>query len=285
MTTDTVKTNNVTAETIIEAKSLGCLAGHQYLLQNIDWTVRKGEQWVVFGMNGCGKTTLLSTIAGYRPFTHGKLKVFGETYTQDNVLALRRRIGWVSSSFFDRYYHKEPSLNIVLSGKFGTLGLRDGITDADIIRAKKLLRAFRLGDKINQPFHLMSKGERQNVLIARALLGQPDLLILDEPCSGLDILARDHLLDTVTYLADNTDVTIIYVTHYTEEITPVFDKTMLLSHGRVYAQGVTKDLFTGDVMERFLGYPVEIMPREHGRFQVHAQMAESVDRQLGGVLR
>lgn len=269
---------------IIEAKGLSCLVGHQYLLHNINWQVHSGEQWVVFGMNGSGKTTLLSIIAGYRPFTHGSLKVFGETYTQDNILAMRQKVGWVSSSFFDRYYHKETPLEIVLTGKFGTLGMRGAISDKDVIRTQKLLTAFRLGDKINQPYQLLSKGERQNVLIVRALFSKPELLILDEPCSGLDILARDRLLDTVGFLAEKSKITIIYVTHYTEEITPIFDNALLLSHGRIYAQGKTKALFTPDAMEKFLGYPVQILPRENGRFQVHAQMRTAISNELGGVL-
>ena len=269
---------------IIEANGLGCLIGRQYLLHNINWKVYKGEKWVVFGMNGSGKTTLLSTIAGYRSFTHGHLRIFGNEYSQDNILDLRRKIGWVSSSYFDQYYKNETALNIVLTGKFGTLGLRGDITNDDLICARRLFGIFRLEDKINQPYRMMSKGERQNVLIMRAFFGNPEILILDEPCSGLDVLARDHLLDITEYLAEHTNITIIFVTHYSEEILPIFDKTILLSHGRIYAQGNSKDIFKEKILQKFLSYPVSITPQDKGRFKINAQVERSVMEELKGVL-
>ena len=134
----------------------------------------------------------------------------GETYSHENMLALRKRIGWVSGSFFEQKYTKESALDIVLSGKFGTLGLERGIRDEDIKRARDLLCQCHLAEKIEQPFHLMSKGERQNVLIARALLAQPDILLLDEPCTGLDILAREQLLFNLKEMAQQENLTIIY---------------------------------------------------------------------------
>lgn len=236
---------------IIETEKLCCRTGQRYLIGDISWRVAQGEHWCVFGMNGCGKTTLLSTIAGFKQPTGGVLRVFGEAYSAENVLAHRRRIGWVSSSFFDQYYHKESALSIVLSGKTGGFGLDETITAQDIKRAKALLSELRLAERINHPFGLLSKGERQNVLLARALLASPDILILDEPCSGLDVIAREYVLGMVQELAANTDITVIYVTHYTEEILDIFQHTLLLKNGRVYAQGRTEELFTQERLSRF----------------------------------
>ena len=260
---------------IIEAKHLSCKVGYRYLLQDINWTVNKGEHWVVFGMNGCGKTTLLSIIAGFHAETHGTLNVFGEPYTKDNILEFRRRIGWVSSSFFDKNLTQESALDIVLSGKFGTLGLGYPITNQDVIKAQHLLQELRLGDKVNRPFHLMSKGERQNVLIARAFMGNPEILVLDEPGTGLDVFAREYLLNTIEQLAQKTDMTLIYVTHYTEEILDVFDQCLLMRDGVVYQQGATKALFTQENMSEFLQYPVTI--EQHGdRMQVRMQVESNL---------
>lgn len=103
-------------EIVIDLKNLSCQAGYQYLLRDINWQVGCGEQWVVFGQNGCGKTTLLSIVAGYKGYSSGELKIFGEEYTAENILRLRKRIGWISSSFFDKYYTTETVLDIVLSG-------------------------------------------------------------------------------------------------------------------------------------------------------------------------
>ena len=254
-------------ELVIDVKNLELKAGYRYLLKDINWQVERGENWVVFGMNGSGKTTLLSVLAGYKQATAGNFTVLGETYSAENILNLRRRIGWVSGSFFDQKYTRESALDIVLSGKTGALG-RDKqlISDEDIKQAKRLLTELRLGDKIYQPFHMMSRGERQNVLIARALLAKPALLLLDEPCTGLDILAREHLLNTLKDLAHNSDMTIIYVTHYTEEILlDLFKKTMLLKDGMSFAQGETTALFNDALFSDFMDAPTHISKRAwHG---------------------
>ena len=257
---------------IIETEKLCCRTGQRYLIGDISWQVAQGEHWCVFGMNGCGKTTLLSTIAGFKQPTGGVLRVFGEAYSAENVLAHRRRIGWVSSSFFDQYYHKESALSIVLSGRTGGFGLDETITDQDIKRAKALLSELRLAERINHPFGLLSKGERQNVLLARALLASPDILILDEPCSGLDVIAREYVLGMVQELAANTDITVIYVTHYTEEILDIFQHTLLLKNGRVYAQGRTEELFTQERLSDFLDHPVVVQRDGRGRVQVSAEV-------------
>lgn len=239
---------------VIDTANLSLKAGHRYLLNDISWQVKRGEHWIVFGMNGCGKTTLLSILAGFKQATQGNVRVLGETYTADTILALRKRIGWVSSSFFDQIYSREAALDIVLSGKFGTVGLDMDICDADIKKAKLLLQELHLTGKMYRPFHLMSKGERQNVLIARALMGNPEILMLDEPCTGLDIGAREYLLSTVKDLANDSKITIIYVTHHTDEIMPeVFRKTLLLKDGMAYQKGATEELFASAVLSDFLG--------------------------------
>lgn len=112
----------MSSETIVEVKNLSCLSGSQFLLNNISWTIKQGEQWIVFGRNGCGKTTLLSIVAGYKQFSSGKLTVFGQSYSAENILDIRKQIGWISSSFFDKYYHEEAVLDIVLSSLSGRPG-------------------------------------------------------------------------------------------------------------------------------------------------------------------
>ena len=243
---------------VIELNNVSCKAGYQYLLRDITWQVKPGEHWVVFGMNGSGKTTLLSMIAGFKHFTSGTIRLFGEEFSNDNILAVRKRVGWVSSSFFDRYYTKESALNIVLSGKYGTLGLGEDIILEDVLLAKKLLVELKLGDKIDRTFDMLSKGERQNVLIARALFSDPDILILDEPCSGLDVYNRSYLFSTIEALSQKKDLTIIYVTHYVEEIIPLFDQALLLKNGHTFAQGRTEELFTDAKMQALLGYPAQV---------------------------
>lgn len=264
---------------VIEVKNLCCKSGYRYLLHNINWEVQKGEHWIVFGMNGCGKTTLLSIIAGYNDFTAGSVKVFGESYTNDNILEHRKKIGWVSSSFFDKYLSWESALNIVLSGLTGTLSINFDIQDGDVKRAKRLLKALRLGDKINQPFCLMSKGERQCVLIARALLSNPEILILDEPGTGLDIYAREYVLKTVEDLALHTDMTLIYVTHYAEEILPMFDKTLLMREGKLYCQGKTEDIMRSEQFSDFLRYRADVQ-KTGDKYDIQLDVEYGLDKSI-----
>lgn len=246
------------AEPIIQVRDLCCLSGSQYLLNNINWQVNKGEQWIVFGRNGCGKTTLLSIIAGYKKFTYGQLEVLGESYTEENILELRKKIGWVSGSFFDKYYHEETVKCIVLAGLTGTLGVKFDITDEEIVKAKELVEELGIGNKFDMPFDMLSKGERQNVLIARAFMTSPEILILDEPGTGLDVLARERLLNMMQALAKKKNTTLIYVTHYLEEILSSFDKCLLLRNGAVFRIGATKELIQSDNLSDFFNYPVRI---------------------------
>lgn len=253
---------------IIETNQLCCRSGRRYLIESLDWQVRRGEHWCVFGPNGCGKTTLLSIVAGYHQPSSGTVRVLGQPFANENIRALRRRIGWVSSSFFDRYFRLESALAIVLSGKVGGFGLDEGITSEDVKRAKALLGQWRLADKADRPFALMSKGERQSVLLARAFMSPPELLILDEPCSGLDIAARRQVLETVRQVADGGATTVIYVTHYAEEILPLFGHTLMLKDGRAYAQGQTDALFRSEVLGDFLGQPVTVCQDARGWRQI-----------------
>ena len=250
-------------ETVIALSNVCCKAGYKYLLKDINWEVKKGDHWVVFGMNGSGKTTLLSIIAAFRHYTSGNVKVFGKPFNNENILETRKKIGWVSASFFDKQFSKESALDIVLSGKCGTLGLNNDITLKDVKLAKALLTELQLGNKIDNTFDMFSKGERQNILIARALISNPDILILDEPCAGLDIYNRSYLFSTIEELSQKKDLTIIYVTHYAEEILPIFDKMLLLRNGHVFAKGFTKELLCDDVMKNFLGHEVTVKQQDN----------------------
>ncbi len=258
-------------QTVLKANNLCYKSGRRYLLNHINWEVKKGEHWLIFGMNGSGKTTLLSTIAGFKSATSGQLEVLGQHYDSACIYALRKKVGWISSSFFDRFYREESALHIVLSGLTGTFNVDDTIRDGDVRYAKALLRELRMGEKLHQPFGLMSKGERQNVLIARALITQPEILLLDEPGTGLDVYARAHMLNTVRMLAENGSATILYVTHYPEEIQPFMNKTLLLKNGRAFAQGDTTAVLTGENLSALLNEPVEVHRKEDGTFGMTAQ--------------
>ncbi len=265
----------MTAVPIIKLEKVGYKTGYRYLLQDISWDIHAGEHWVIFGMNGSGKTTLLSIITGFKHYTEGNMRVFDEEITNENILAIRKKIGWVSASFFDKHYSKESALHIVLSGKCGSLGLDNSITLQDVRYAKELLEELQLGDYTNHTFDMLSKGQRQNVLIARALLANPEILILDEPCTGLDIYNRSYLFRTIEALSKRKELTILYVTHYVEEILPLFDNTLLLRNGRIFAQGKTDALLNNKIMNTFLGYEVEVQ-MINGSYNLQVQAESSM---------
>ena len=255
-------------EPIIQVEKLCCQSGNRYLLRDITWQVNRGEQWVVFGLNGSGKTTLLSIIAGYKSHTAGTVKVFGAEYSEENILSIRKKIGWVSSSYFDKYYTKESALDIVLSGLCGTLGKDSTVVPNDYIRAKELLREWNMDRKYDFPFYTMSKGERQNVLIARALISNPEILVLDEPGTGLDVLAREQLLRKISLFAKEHNLTIIYVTHYPEEILPVFDNCMVLQRGKMVDIGLIKEVMSSERLSKTLETDVTMQYMQDGRMDL-----------------
>lgn len=266
---------------VLEMNNLCCRLGKRYLLQDVTWQVQRGQHWAVYGPNGCGKTTLLSIAAGYRHYTNGTLRVLGQPYSNENILALRQKIGFVSSAFFDSQYSRESLLDIVLSAKTGGLSPDHTVTLDDAIFAEKLLKSLHLGGKLKRQFDMLSKGERQNVLIARALFTRPELLILDEPCSGLDVYNREYLFSTLQALAPR--VTLIYVTHYLDEISPLFAHTLLLKNGAVFAQGGTHTLLTSDCISRLLGYPLTITTDDDQRRHIHlTAQSDMVNLLYGG---
>ncbi len=236
---------------LMQAKNITVKKGSKYILQDINWTIENGENWVLFGLNGCGKTTLLSILAGYQTAREGESFLFDEQVNKENFLALRRKVGFVSSSFFDRYLHQETVQDIVWAGKFGTLGLVDEITDEDVRKGKAILCELGLKDKMRYPYDCLSKGQQQRVLIARALMAEPEILLLDEPCSGLDIVARERFLHNIQDIAEDRNIAIVYVTHHTEEILPFFNKAALMKNGELFAQGDIKEVFSDDVLTKF----------------------------------
>lgn len=265
---------------ILRANKLGCKSGHKYLLKGIDWEVKIGEHWLVFGMNGCGKTTLLSIMAGFKQHTEGIVERFGQSTSADTALSDRKNIGFVSASFFGKLYGNESAINIVLSGLSGTLGIDGEIPLDEIKRAKSLLDTFHLGDRTDYPFSMFSKGEQQSILIARALVNNPPLLILDEPCTGLDIYNREYLFETIIELSKRKDLSIIYVTHYVEEIIPIFTKTLLLKGGMLFCKGNTPEIITSEVFTSFIDYPVKISQDENNRYIIKLECKSNLVNKL-----
>lgn len=232
----------------------------KWILQDIHWQIKKGENWVLFGLNGSGKTAILNLLNAYYFPTKGKIEVmgmeFGKTYLGEK---LRMQIGFVSSSLQEKFYPSDNSFEVVLSGAFASIGLYETPTDQMRKKAITLLEDLGCLEYANRNYETLSQGEKQRVLIARALMSDPAMLILDEPTNGLDFIAREQLLESIDRIAKNPSApTIIYVTHHVEEILPVFDKTLLLKEGQVFAKGNTAAMISSEQLTPFLGLPVHV---------------------------
>ncbi len=256
----------ITDELIINAKHVNVIRGSKYILKDINWTIKNGEHWVIMGLNGSGKTTLLDMVNGYIFPSDGELRVLGKMFGRYDLRELRKSIGWVSTALQEKLYKNETAVDIVLSGKFATIGLFNQHNQSDMELAKSLLERLDILKLSEQTYKILSQGEKQRVLIARGLMSSPRLLILDEPCTGLDIFAKAKLLNTIESIAKAPDSpTIIFVTHLAEEILPTFSHTLLLRRGQVHSLGKTKSILTEENLSDFFETPV-IIEKENNRF-------------------
>lgn len=241
---------------LIVADGIAVKRGTKYILKNINWNIEQGDRWILFGLNGCGKTTLLSILAGYQTSSEGTLTLFGNKPTAETIIPLRKKIGWVSASFFEQYLKYETIMDIVLAGKQGTLGISDeDITDCDIRKAKRYLIELGLQNHMRYTYNLLSRGQKQKVLLARAMMSEKEILILDEPCSGLDILSKAKVLYELEKMIHQQNKTVIYVTHHTDEILPCFNKAMLLKEGKIHSQGDIQQVFNQENFTDFFNIP------------------------------
>jgi iron complex transport system ATP-binding protein len=223
---------------ILEVRDLTIRRGDVIILDRISWAVARGEHWVILGANGSGKTSLLSALTGYLSPTSGDVTVLGERFGESDWRDLRQHIGLVSSSVRQMMADQEPALTTVISGKYAMIDYWGRIKAADRLAALRLLRDVEAEHLAERPWMVLSQGERQRVLIGRALMAQPRLLILDEPCAGLDPVAREQFLGFIDRLGRRRrGPALIFVTHHVEEIVPVFTHALLLRGGKVLEAG------------------------------------------------
>ena len=244
---------------MIHIENITLYRNEKLILDNLNWHVEKNQHWAILGLNGSGKTTLLKVINGYIWPNEGSVQVLGETYGETYIPKLRSRIGWVSNAMVDNFNWQDNAIEIVLSGKFGALRLFEDVTDEEINQALKIMKHFNCDHLANKTFDHLSQGERQRVQISRALMADPEILILDEPCSGLDLIERENMLQTIEQIADREDCpTLIYVTHHVEEILPCFNRILLLKDGQDVAAGTREEILTESKLSDFFGRNVSL---------------------------
>ena len=241
------------------------------ILSGVTWSVGADEHWVVLGRNGSGKSTLAQVASLYEHPSAGTVEVLGEALGHTDVRALRRRIGFVAASFADRIRPGLPAADVVMTAKFAALEpWWHTYTDADRSRATELIESMGVADRAEHPFGTLSSGERQRVLLARALMTEPSLLLVDEPSAGLDLGGREELVghfDAMT--ADPDGPPIVLITHHVEEIPTSFTHVLALSAGTILAQGPIEDTLTAELLSACFGVRLEV-GRSSGRWWARA---------------
>ncbi|MEK6796495.1 MAG: ATP-binding cassette domain-containing protein [Spirochaetota bacterium] len=238
------------------------------ILSDITWHIAPGEHWVIFGRNGSGKTKLIEMIAGYQWQTRGTIARFGEEH--GDVREIRKRIGYISSMLKTRFHLADSVRDVVLTGIFASLSLYDEVTAEQIDEAERLLRLVGLDDRRGERFGILSDGEKQKVLIARALIAHPSLILFDEPAMGLDIGSREELLLSIETAARESNVSVVMVTHHTEEITPFFTNALVIENGRIAFSGAPKEMMDDDMLSCLFGRGVRVTPID-GRYYISMQ--------------
>ncbi len=250
-------------DVVIDCRGLQVVKGAAAVVRGVDWQVRGDQRWVLIGPNGAGKSSLLDVVSARAHPTGGEVWLLGERLGSVDVFDLRARIGVVGPSVAVSIPGGERVLDTVLTAAYGMTGRwRERYDEMDRARADGLLRRLGIGDLGRRTYGTLSDGERKRVLLARALMPNPELLVLDEPASGLDLGAREGLVAMLADLAaDPAAPAVVVVTHHVEEIPQDFTHAMLLAEGGVVAAGPIGDVITGAALGAAFGAPVTV-----GRF-------------------
>lgn len=245
-------------EKILSYKNVSFRRDGREILKNINWEIKKGENWALLGLNGSGKSTLLSMIPAYTFATSGEVSVFEKKFGTCVWAEVKEKVGFVSLSLntFSDSLNNQTLNNIVLSGKYNSIGIYQEITQKDREKANNIIKDFKLSHLKLNKYITLSQGEQRKTLLARAFMNEPSLLILDEPCSGLDIRAREIFLKTLE--ESKSKIPFIYVTHQIEEIIPSITHVAILDNGEIVSQGNKFKVLTEENLSKLYGIDLKI---------------------------
>jgi iron complex transport system ATP-binding protein len=252
---------------VVGMTGVDVVRGETHLLRGVDWTVEADHRWVILGPNGAGKTTLLQLAAAQLHPTRGEVRLLGETLGAVDVFELRPRIGLTSAALAQRITAAERTGDIVVSAGYAVVGRGQERYDVhDLTRAGMLMEQWGVAQYAHRPFGTLSEGERKRAQIARALMPDPELLLLDEPGAGLDLGGREDLVARLSDLARyHYAPAQVLVTHHVEEIPPGYNHAMLLRDGEVVAAGPADDVLTDEALSDTFGLALSLS-RTNGRF-------------------
>ncbi len=262
---------------VVRMDGVSVRRGPTTLVRDVDWRVELDERWVVLGPNGAGKTTLMRLAAAELHPTEGTVHVLGERIGRVDLFELRTRIGLTSASLGLRIPDEETVRDVVVSAGYGVLGRwRERYDATDTDRADHLLDALGVRTLADRTYGTLSEGERKRTLIARALMTDPELLLLDEPAAGLDLGGREDLVSTLSVLANDPDSpATVLVSHHVEEIPPGFTHALLLRAGAVVAGGPVEEVVTEENLSATFALPL-VLRHEAGRFSARRRARRHV---------
>ena len=239
------------------------------LLNNVTWQVNKGEHWAILGLNGSGKTSLLKLITAEYWTSQGSVEVLGNKFGGTDISNMRTKIGIVGSFIAERLSPHMLAEKIVLTGKYKSSILYTEYGEKELEEARQMLISIGGEHLLGRIYASLSQGEKQLLLIARSLMESPEILILDEATSGLDLFAREKLLRQIEQITNLPKApTILYVTHHAEEITRSFTHVLLLKKGNIIAQGPKEQVLTEDILSNFYDQKVSIVPLGDDRIYI-----------------
>jgi iron complex transport system ATP-binding protein len=257
---------------VLELSDLTVVRGGNKILDSVTWIVEPSERWVILGPNGAGKTTLLQIASATIHPSSGKAKILGEKLGNVDVFELRPRVGFASTALGRRIPTNEAVLDAVMTAAYSVTGRwNEQYDDVDTRRAQRVLQEWKLDHLEGRLFGTLSDGEQKRVQIARAVMTDPELLLLDEPAASLDLGSREELLQLLgAYAASSASPAMVMVTHHVEEIPPGFTHALLLADGKVAASGPIAEIITGEQLSTVFGLNLLVTTSENGRYAARA---------------
>lgn len=234
---------------MISLQHLSLIRGNRHILDDVSIEMKSDENWVILGRNGSGKTTLLEMMTGYMFPSSGRVEVLGQVYGQCDVREVRKSIGYISQSLLEKLTLSDPVWEVVATGAYAFLRFYQDIPEEARSLAYSLLNEMDFGRLAELPLGTLSQGERKKVMLARSLMSNPKILIMDEPCAGLDLYEREKMLHEIDRLRQR-NITVVYVTHHVEEIVPLFTHVALIKDGRLTAAGRKDEVLNHELIKQ-----------------------------------
>jgi len=269
----TIPVINIMARSVIlSLRDVTVTRGDRTILDSINWQVQQGEHWVILGANGSGKTSLLNTLTAYLTISQGEFELFGYTYGTTDWRELRKKIGLISDSVRHKIRSDETCIRTVASGKHAMIHYWGVISQEESRKAREILGKIECAHLAHSRWGRLSEGEKQRILIGRALMAELNLLVLDEPCAGLDPVARENFLAFLSRLTQNDDdLALLFVTHHIEEITEVFSHVLVLKEGKILASGKKEEVLNSAILSSAFDTDMEIR-RNESRYSMTAKI-------------